>query len=621
MTVFLRLLNDKDKQSALHSAVKFGGSCVFDVEPSSFSQIPGSPFAYWVSESIRETFKRVQPFESNGRTLKQGLATADDFRFLRTWWEVVESQKGIISERKWYPFAKGGKFSPFYAELPLVINWERNGREIHAFERSVIRNPIFYFRPGITWPLRSNKGLTFRAFPAGCIFGHKGPAVFVEHDEVSHLLAVLALTNSDAFATLVSLHMAFGSYEVGVIQRSPMPILTVEQTRQLALAGRQAWSLKRTLDTVTETSHAFVLPRAVLEKHGFDSAGIKQFLEQVHADIDKISFEVFGFSAANPNFVKPELELNEEVDPDEEDDDKNGDELDSLSVDALLSWAAGVAFGRFDWRLATGERERPAEPDPFQALPAKAPAMLPDGAKPFHQHSGILVDDEGNEHNLRHLIEEVLARINMPIPDDVAGWLRRRFFSFHLQHYSVSRRKAPIYWPLATASGSYTLWIYYPSINSQTLYTAVNDFIEPKLRSLQHESAVLGNRDRSREDEKQLEALQVLEQELIEFRSALLKLAPNYKPNPDDGVQICAAPLWSLFRDKTWRKLLKDTWNKLEKGDYDWAHLAMNYCPDRIRNKCKSDQSFAIAQGLEQLYIESQSAAQKSPVKKVRRES
>ena len=45
--------------------------------------------------------------------------------------------------------------------------------------------------------------------------------------------------------------------------------------------------------------------------------------------------------------------------------------------------------------------------------------------------------------------------------------------------------------------------------------------------------------------------------------------------------------------------MLKDTWAKLEKGDYDWAHLAMAYWPDRVREKCKTDKSLAIAHDLE----------------------
>jgi hypothetical protein len=303
---------------------------------------------------------------------------------------------------------------------------------------------------------------------------------------------------------------------------------------------------------------------------------------------------------------------------DEEEDDTAETAADSQS--ALFSWAAGVTFGRFDWRLATGERPAPLEPDPFDPLPARSPGMLPDGAEPFHQHAGILVDDPGHPHDLAHLVEEVLARVDASVSEDVRRWLQRDFFPFHLQRYSKSRRKAPIYWPLATASGSYTLWVYYPSLTSQTLYTAMNDFVEPKLKDVGDQIAALRTKGstRTRQDEKQFEALQAFELELIELRDVLLKLAPTYKPNHDDGVQICAAPLWPLFRHKPWQKVLKETWAKLEKGDYDWAHLAMNYWPDRAREKCKTDKSLAIAHGLEELYVEPASASNKAGGRKGR---
>jgi hypothetical protein len=230
--------------------------------------------------------------------------------------------------------------------------------------------------------------------------------------------------------------------------------------------------------------------------------------------------------------------------------------------------------------------------------------MLPDGDEAFHSHPGILVEDPGHKHDLAQLIEEVLTRVDAPIPSDVRRWLQREFFPFHLQRYSKSRRKAPIYWPLATASGAYTLWLYYPDLNSQTLYTAVNEFIEPKLEQVGKELAALRNKGnaRNRDDDRLLEALQTLEKELIELHDILLQIAPTYLPNRDDGVQITAAPLWSLFRHKPWQKLLKETWAKLEKGDYDWSHLAMAYWPGRVREKCKTDKSLAIAHGLEELY-------------------
>jgi hypothetical protein len=62
--------------------------------------------------------------------------------------------------------------------------------------------------------------------------------------------------------------------------------------------------------------------------------------------------------------------------------------------------------------------------------------------------------------------------------------------------------------------------------------------------------------------------------------------------------------------------VLKDTWDKLEKGDYDWAHLVMNYWSERVREKCKTDKSLAIAHGLEDLYIEPEAKPKKAHGKK-----
>jgi hypothetical protein len=93
----------------------------------------------------------------------------------------------------------------------------------------------------------------------------------------------------------------------------------------------------------------------------------------------------------------------------------------------------------------------------------------------------------------------------------------------------------------------------------------------PSSRDVSGEVATLRNKGAARiaENEKQFEAFQAFELELIELRDTLLSLAPTYKPSHDDGVQITAAPLWPLFRHKPWQKILKDTWAKLEKGDYD----------------------------------------------------
>jgi len=92
-TLFIRLLQHEDKDAALAERIealregRVDGD-VYVVNPESFRQVPNTPFCYWVSERIRRLFKELPPFESEGRTVKQGLATADDFRFVRAWWDV-----------------------------------------------------------------------------------------------------------------------------------------------------------------------------------------------------------------------------------------------------------------------------------------------------------------------------------------------------------------------------------------------------------------------------------------------------------------------------------------------------------------------------------------------------
>jgi len=372
------------------------------------------------------------------------------------------------------------------------------------------------------------------------------------------------------------------------------------------------------LDTIEETSHAFLLPAALRDRLGdYNPPAIEAELTNIQAQIDAIAFDLYGFNESDRAAAQASGGATADDGAETGAEDDGDDEESAAPIDqttGLLSWAAGVAFGRFDWRLATGERTAPPEPGPFDPLPAKSPGMLPEGAAPFHRHAGVLIDDSGHPHDLARSIEEVLLRVEAPVPDDARRWLQRDFFSSHLQRYSKSRRKAPIYWPLATTSGSYTLWVYYPSLTSQTLYTAINDFVEPKLKQVGSEVTALRSKGktRTRDDEKQFEALQAFELELIELRDTLLKLAPTYKPNHDDGVQISAAPLWPLFRHKPWQKVLKDTWTRLEKGDYDWAHLAMNYWPGRVREKCKTDKSLAIAHGLEDLYVEPEGKPKKT---------
>jgi len=263
--ICFRLLDSKDPAQPLADAVRALANeeatpDTYEVEPTSFRHIPNAPFAYWVSEKIRKLFVTLSPFESENRTAKQGLVSADDFRFVRSAWETPVNQHEITNQT-WFHFAKGGSYSPFYADVFLKVNWGKLGGEIRFFgdpngykPSSRPQSTSYYFRPGLTWSLRTQSGLGMRIMPRGCVFGHKGPLATTDVDTLPHYLA---LTTSTPFKALVELQMAFGSYEVGVIQRTVIP---EKDDLRLPDLAKHAWQNKRKPDTATLTSHAFIAP-------------------------------------------------------------------------------------------------------------------------------------------------------------------------------------------------------------------------------------------------------------------------------------------------------------------------------------------------------------------------
>ena len=316
-----------------------------------------------------------------------------------------------------------------------------------------------------------------------------------------------------------------------------------------------------------------------------------------------------------------------------------GTELSNLVEDSI-SYLIGCAFGRWDIHYATGQKEISEFSDPLSLLPACSLGMLQNshGLPAVREDitaeyplriswSGILVDDEGHYEDVVGRLREAQQVIWQGHSDAIEQEscqildihsLREYFtksfgfFADHLKRYSKNRRQAPIYWPLSTPSNSYTLWLYYHRLNDQTLFICVIDFVDPKIKQVSEETKNLRQKkSRSSAEEKELEYLTDFEHELKDFRDELLRVAKFWKPNLNDGVQITAAPLWKLFQHKPWQKKLRETWESLEAGEYDWAHLAYSIWPERVREKCKTDKSLAIAHDLEHLYVEP-----KAPLKK-----
>jgi hypothetical protein len=696
-----RHLATRDKEASLLASIQALSklddkrSDVYIISQSIIESIPGGVFGYWAPVTFLKRFQEAESFRSHVGAVRQGLATADDFRFARLSWEVLPESIG--PDHRWSRFSKGGEYSPPYDDIHLLVDWADDGKALRSMSSPRVQNDKWYHKAGATYTVRTASAFAAKILPAGCVFSHNAQSWFVEdnalllksivyflcrvpqaymeiavgggdiatsgsaarryttkavHSIPASVAAKLAYPEFDedyrSLFRLVAFDQAvdettcfFSGYSLGdcgsmdelarrlIIGRQSLVTTALRASWRLDQAVTAAWGLSRAeIEFVSsevgrhpceygvaaqlgKVEQLLALPIDELIKRAVEQDGASRWLTKKSYFVDRRTELICHTLRCSPESVEEAIEGLQA-------------NYSQLAVQ-VLSYAVGAAFGRW----TTGRVENSAVEKfvsrPFDELPDVQPA-----AQRGLGGSPILVHDSGDEHSLLTAVEHALRSIwpenahkvehevVAALGSDLERYFETEFFASHIATYSKSRRTAPIYWPLSSIKGNYTIWIYYHKLTSQTLFTVVNDFVEPKVKQVTDRLSALRNKGsaRTRDDEKQFEAIQALELELIELRDTLLRLAPTYNPSHDDGVEISAAPLWPLFRYKPWQKVLKETWAKLEKGDYDWAHLAMNYWPERVREKCKTDKSLAIAHGLEELYVEPEAKPKKARGKK-----
>ena len=195
----------------------------------SFSKIPGSPVAYWVSEKTIASFEKG--ILADVADTKQGFATGDNNRFLKFWQEVDWNTVGLNyssrelakeSFKKWFPTNKGGSYRKWYGNNIYLANWKNDGSEMRAFSGSVIRNPQYYFRQGITWSSLSSGGLSMRFSPTGFIFESKGSMCYLKDE--CNLFYVLALMNTKVVDSMLNILAPTLDYHEGPMSKVPVVI-------------------------------------------------------------------------------------------------------------------------------------------------------------------------------------------------------------------------------------------------------------------------------------------------------------------------------------------------------------------------------------------------------------
>lgn len=230
----------------------------FRVSAEDFKKIPGSPIAYWLSQRISDVFRIAQPLNKYASP-RQGLATSDNQRFVRLWFEISKKTIGfncsnrseaLLSNKKWFPFNKGGTFRRWAGNNELVVNWENDGKAIKTSIISkypylngnpdfVAKNPDFYFRIGLTWSALSSGLFSLRDQPAGFIFADKGQAMFPY--DIANKNKLLGLLNSTPIIYFLEAISPTLDFNAGYISKIPVKLKDTPCVNTLLRISQSDW--------------------------------------------------------------------------------------------------------------------------------------------------------------------------------------------------------------------------------------------------------------------------------------------------------------------------------------------------------------------------------------------
>ena len=209
--------------------------CGFYYESNSenFSKIPGMPVAYWVSENVLLSFN--YDLIKDLCEIKQGLATCNNNKFLRNWNEVFFDKIGFgfnsndetyTSNKKWFPYNKGGGFRKWYGNNIDVVNWQNGGYDIHKynkipldFQAAPVRAKRFYFKSGITYGLITSASFSARNIDGGFVFDVGGSMLFPDESIKKYILALLCSKLSQKYLDIINPTL---NYQVGDIGKIPI---------------------------------------------------------------------------------------------------------------------------------------------------------------------------------------------------------------------------------------------------------------------------------------------------------------------------------------------------------------------------------------------------------------
>ncbi|GEK91227.1 BREX-1 system adenine-specific DNA-methyltransferase PglX [Alkalibacterium kapii] len=489
---------DVQEEKFLEAKTDKTSSFRYETDSSNFSKIPGSPIAYWASNSVLEIFRKGIKLSEIGDAVV-GLQTGDNNKFLRMWYEINKNKMAInnqidfsdyINQYKWYPHRKGGPFRKWYGNIEYVVDWENEGHKIKHFKdatgrlRSRPQNIKFYFKESISWSDVSSGNFSARYGDKGFIFDTSSPSYFTDNQ---YKFKILAYLNSKVFNYLTTFSMSTLHFNSGVVSNQPYIDLNINENmiKSNIKKSKLDWDSFETSWDFEQ--HPFLTHKedtSLMEDsfNNWKEIAEERFyqLKENEEELNRIFIDIYG--------------LQDELTPEvaEKDVTVNKAKLDR-DVKSFLSYLVGVMFGRYSLdkkglAYAGGEWDESQytsyKPDDTNIIPLTEDQYFEDDImNKIEELVSLIYGKETLEENLRFIAEALKMKSNESARDRIRRYFMKEFYKDHLKTY----QKRPIYWQFTSGKrGAFKGLMYLHRYHKYTVAQLRTEYIL-------HQAAVLDN--------------------------------------------------------------------------------------------------------------------------------
>ncbi len=553
----------------------------YNTKISNLSLIPNIPIAYWLDENMFRLFKEMPSLNTVAEP-RQGLATSNNKKFLRFWYEVdinnasfntLSHENALNSNKKWFACTKGGSFRRWYGNNEYVVDWENNGQEMKDTVMKkypylntpdfVIKNQKYYFRKGITWSTITNSKNSFRFCNNGFIPETKGSICYpMDNKFIYYILAFLNSFVAEKFFKVLSPTL---DLHEGPLGRIPL-IINEDYLSTLDNLSKDSIFLCKSDWDEKEISWDFK-KHFLLNYNGYNLnecynhfiefkqdlfsqlKGNEMKINQIFSEIYniKLDFKVEDkfISITSPNY--------------------------EIDVRSFISYAVGCMFGRYSLdqeglQYAGGEFDlsnySKFVPDDDNIIPVLDSEYFEDDiVGRFVEFVKTCFGEETLEENLE-FIANALAKNKKPSREKIRDYLLKNFFNDHKKIY----KKCPIYWQFSSGKqNGFNCLVYMHRYEPSLVARIRTDYLHKTQKAIEQAISncdnIINHSSSSSEivrATKDKSKLQKQLQETQEYDEALAHIAnQNIEIDLDDGVKVNYAKFQNVVVSKEGKKSKK----------------------------------------------------------------